>query len=192
VRLFVGVELDDAQRARCAQAAFALQTQLAGLRRLNVRWIPDDNLHITLWFLGELEAEPAERVLEALRTSWIIEPFSLAIAGAGAFPSSGPPRIFWFGVSEGADPLAQMYQDLAARFGPLGHGAERRAYHPHVTVGRVKDADRVASRKARGVLRDFVVNAGRRRVTTVTLFRSRLSPSGARYEALLRVPLKGC
>lgn len=192
MRLFLGVELDAAQRGACAKAAGDLQRQLSGLRRFSVRWIPEENLHVTLWFLGETKEEPAERLMDALRSAWHVEPFDFTIAGAGAFPPSGPPRTVWVGVTEGGDSLAETYRDLAARFAPLGYEAERRPYHPHVTIGRVKEADRVGSRKARDVLRQLVVRAGPGRVTAVTLFESRLSPHGARYEPLLRVPLKGC
>jgi RNA 2',3'-cyclic 3'-phosphodiesterase len=192
VRLFVGVELDDAQRTACAAAAAELQRQLVGLRRFSVRWIAGENLHITLWFLGELKEEAAVRVMEALEAPLSVEPFTLTIDGAGAFPPAGPPRIVWLGVSEGAAPLEETYRDLTVRFGPIGFEPERRAYHPHVTIGRVKEADRGASFKARDVLRQFDVVARSRRVTDITLFRSRLSPHGSRYEPLLRVPLKGC
>ena len=192
MRLFVGVELDDAQRAACAAAAGELQRQLSGLRRFNLRCIAAENLHITLWFLGELKEDSADRVMEALKAPWNVEPFTMTIAGAGAFPPAGPPRIVWLGVAEGAAPLEQAYRDLAVRFGAIGFEPERRAYHPHVTIGRVKEADRAASIKARDVLRQFDVSAGSRRVTNITLFRSRLSPHGSRYEPLLRVPLKGC
>jgi RNA 2',3'-cyclic 3'-phosphodiesterase len=192
VRLFVGVELDDAQRAACARGTAELQRQLGQLRQFTVRWIAEENLHITLWFLGELKEEPAEAVMEALKAPWNIEPFTLTVGGAGAFPPSGPPRVVWVGVTEGAGPLAETYRDLTTRFGPLGYQAERRPYHPHVTIGRVKEADRGGSQKARDALRQFVIAAGSRRVTYVTLFRSHLSPRGARYEPVLRVPLKGC
>lgn len=192
MRLFVGVELDDAQRAACARAAGDLQRQLSGLRRFIVRWIPEENLHITLWFLGEVEEEPAKRLIGALQSDWRVAPFNLTIAGAGAFPPAGLPRIVWFGVTEGVESLGETYRDLAARFVPLGYEAERRPYHPHVTIGRVKEADRAESRQARDVFRKCAVRGGSRRVTAVTLFRTRLSPQGARYEPLLRVPLKGC
>jgi RNA 2',3'-cyclic 3'-phosphodiesterase len=192
VRLFVGVELDDAQRGACATAIGALQRQLGRLRSLSVRWIADENLHITLWFLGELKDDAAERVMEAMRSPWTLAPFTFTIAGGGAFPPSGLPRIVWLGVTEGAASLEDAYRDLAARFAPLGYEAERRPYHPHVTIGRVKDADRMGARKVRDVLRELEFTTGSQRVTAVTLFRSRLSPQGARYEPLLRVPLQGC
>lgn len=192
MRLFVGVELDETQRWACATAIKDLDRKLAGLRHLNVRWVPAENLHLTLWFLGELKEEPAQRVIDAVKGPWNIEPFTLAVNGAGAFPPSGAPRIIWVGVTEGAGPLVRAYRELADRFGPLGYEAERRPYHPHVTIGRVKEADRGASQKARDALQQFAVTAGSRRVEAITLFLSRLSPNGAQYEPLLRVPLKGC
>jgi 2'-5' RNA ligase len=190
--LFIGVELDEVQRAFCAQSRIGLERRLDGLRGFDVRWIADENLHITVWFLGEVKEDVAARVIEVLRAPWVIEPFDMSIAGAGAFPPSGALRILWFGVSDGAEALTRTYAELAIRLAPLGYEAERRPYHPHVTVGRVKNADRVASRKARDVLREWAFDGGSRRVAAVTLFRSHLSPRGSRYEPLLRVPLKGC
>jgi 2'-5' RNA ligase len=192
VRLFVGVELDQAQRRACATAIGDLQRQLSKVRNFIVRWIPEENLHLTLWFLGEIKDEAAASLMDTLRTSWTIEPFNLAIGGSGAFPPSGPPRILWFGVTQGAASLEGTYRDLAARFAPLGYEPERRPYHPHVTIGRIKEIDRTGSRKLREVLRDHDFTAGCQPVTALTLFQSRLSPHGARYEPLLRVPLRRC
>lgn len=192
MRIFVGVELEEAQRRACAAAISDLQSQLHGVRHLTVRWVPEENLHITLWFLGEIKEDAAARLMDALRTPWTIERFNLTVGDAGAFPPSGPPRILWFGVREGADSLEATYRDLAARFAVLRYEAERRPYHPHVTIGRIKDVDRLGSRELRDALRDHVFTAASQRVTTITLFQSRLSPHGARYEPLLRVPLKGC
>jgi 2'-5' RNA ligase len=190
--VFVGVELDDTQRALCATASADLARRLGALRRFDARWITSENLHVTLWFLGELEEEASERVAETLRAPWTVESFQMTIRGGGAFPASGPPRIIWFGLSEGAETLGRAYTELADRFAPLGYEPERRSYHPHLTVGRIKQADRVSSRKARDLLREFPVNGGSQYVTALTLFRSHLSPRGSRYEALLRVPLKAC
>ena len=192
MRLFVGVELDETGRRACAAAVSALQRQLTSARKLSVRWIPEENLHITLWFLGGLTGDAVSRVADAMRAPWTIEPFNLAIGGAGAFPPSGPPRILWFGVTEGADSLQKAYRDLVARFAPLGYAAERRPYHPHVTIGRIRSVERAAARKVRDAVHDSEFTSGSQRVASVTLFQSRLSPHGARYEALLRVPLKGC
>jgi 2'-5' RNA ligase len=192
VRLFAGVELDEEQRQACAAAVTDIQRRLGGVRNLTLRWIAPENLHITLWFLGETKEDAAARVMDAVCRPWSIEPFNLTIGGAGAFPPSGPPRILWFGVTEGAASLEAAYRDLAARFAPLGYEAERRPYHPHVTVARIKGIDRTGSRRLKDALREHVFTAGSQRASAITVFQSRLSPHGARYEPILRVPLKGC
>lgn len=193
MRLFVGVELDDPVRAACAAAARDLEERLRRARaNIAVRWIPEQNLHITLWFLGNVGDEKAAAISDHLRAAWDIGAFSVTVAGAGAFPPSGPARIFWLRVTDGADPLTHLYRELASRLGPLGFEPERRPYHPHITIGRVKDANSVASRKARAALAAADVRPGSSRVRSLTVFQSRLSPGGARYEPLLRVPLKGC
>jgi RNA 2',3'-cyclic 3'-phosphodiesterase len=193
MRLFVGVELDDALRAACAAAARQLQQRLrrAGVD-LAARWVPEDNLHITLWFLGTVGDAQAAAVVDGLRPAWGIASFSIAVSGAGVFPPSGPPRIVWLGVADGAPCLSQLHRELADRLVPLGFEPERRPYHPHVTIARVKDADRTASRDARAILEAADLRPGSGEVRSVTLFQSHVSSAGARYVPLLRVPLKGC
>ena len=192
MRLFIGIELDEPARTACAAAARRLRDRLTQRRvGLDVRWVPEENLHITLWFLGEVQDAEATRLSDALQSTWQTLPFPITIAGAGAFPPSGPPRILWLGVTDGAERMRQLYAELAERVEPLGFERERRPYHPHVTIARVKESNRSAARDARSALQtiDAAVSLP---VGTVTLFRSRTGSGGARYEPLLRVPLKEC
>jgi 2'-5' RNA ligase len=192
VRIFIGIELEDSLKAACGEAARELQERLRAARvNLQVRWIPEHNLHITLWFLGDVNDERAAAIVERLRLRWPVPPFTLTAAGAGAFPASGPPRIVWLGVTGGAKRMAELYQELAVRLPALGFEAERRPYSPHISIGRVKEAGRSAAR-ARSILGEAGVHPGSCRIGAVTLFQSRLSPAGARYEPLLRVPLEEC
>jgi 2'-5' RNA ligase len=192
VRLFVGIELEARLRAACAAAAQELDDRLREQRiHLRVRWIPEHNLHITLWFLGEVADAQVAALSESLSRAWNVPPFALTISGAGAFPPSGPPRIVWLGTTSGSDRVAAIHAELTTRLAPLGFEPERRPYHPHVTIGRIKEVDRGA-RRARAVFTGANLAPGSCDVTHVTLFQSRLSPAGARYEPLLRVPLMGC
>jgi RNA 2',3'-cyclic 3'-phosphodiesterase len=189
LRLFVGVELDDPLRAASAAAAHDLERRLRSARsRLVVRWTPAQNLHITLWFVGHVQDDRAAVIASSLQAPWSVPAFPFTISGAGIFPASGPPRILWLGVASGADRFADLYEDLARRFAPLGYDRESRPYHPHITVGRVREADGAASRTARAAFRCGDVGSGL--VRAITIFASRLGPGGARYEPLLRVPLK--
>src|SRR5687767_3131951 len=170
MRLFLGVELDDALRGACAAAAARLGDRLRAEARLDVRWVPEENLHVTLWFLGHLPDERVPAIVERVREPWDTAPFALTISGAGIFPPSGPPRIVWLGVADGADALSGLYRALVPRLGPLGFEPERRAYHPHVTIGRAKDGDRAAGRKARAVAAAAGLRPGSQDVRFVTLF----------------------
>jgi 2'-5' RNA ligase len=193
VRLFVGVELEDSARARCAAAARDVAVRLRHARSsIPVRWIPEENLHITLAFLGEVSEERAAAVIDRLGGPWPVAAFSVDVAGVGAFPPSGPIRVFWLGIPSGADRLVRIYGELTARLAALGFETETRPYHPHITIGRAKAASSSASRKARAVLGAAEIHAGSSRVKSVTVFESRLSSAGARYEPLLRVPLNEC
>jgi 2'-5' RNA ligase len=185
MRLFIGIELSDAVRARTADIAERLRQTLG--RRVTARWIAAENLHVTLWFIGEVTNGRAAAVVTGINAPFTIRPFDLELRGAGAFPPHGAPRVFWIGVTRGEASLQALYDELAHRLQPLGFEPERRAYSAHLTIARVKEC---RAREVRNLLRDLDADAGECRIAAVTLFRSRLSPKGASYEPLLRVPLE--
>jgi RNA 2',3'-cyclic 3'-phosphodiesterase len=189
VRLFVGLELDERVRMAAAAVTARLETRLAEVAPdFRARWIPDSNLHITVWFFGEIADDAASVLIEQLRAPLPIASFELAIRGCGAFPRSGPPRVLWIGTAEGTAAMVGAYAALARRLDTLGYLPEAREYSPHLTMARVKDPGR-AARAVRQALADDPADCGRTVVGALTLFRSRLSPRGAVYEPLLRVPL---
>jgi RNA 2',3'-cyclic 3'-phosphodiesterase len=190
LRLFLGIELSPEMKEAAFAASEHLRAEMAqaGLR-VDARWIPAANLHITLWFIGEVDDARGARIADALKPPFAVAPFTLRAAGFGAFPASGPPRVFWIGVTAGMEPLRDLHRQLEARLTPLGFEPDRRSYSAHLTIARVKDVPRGASPRIRGMLADTPADAGATGITAVTLFRSRLSPKGSTYEPLLRVPL---
>jgi 2'-5' RNA ligase len=190
VRLFVGVELEAAARAAAAEAGRALRARLDD-RAVEARWIDEPNLHITLWFLGEVGDDRVSAVQRALEPPAPVRPFTLELHGVGAFPPSGAPRVFWLGVGQGRSGLTALYDVVRARLEPLGFEAGTRPYAPHLTLARVREGRRRSGGRQWRAALDAPTPAIRSRVDHVTLFRSHLSPKGARYEPLLRVPLEG-
>jgi RNA 2',3'-cyclic 3'-phosphodiesterase len=190
MRLFIGVELDEAVRAAAATAALELKARLdRHAPGFTARWIDRANLHITLWFIGEVADERLVQISDALRRPFDVAPFSLALTGCRAFPPSGAPRVLWIGTTKGTEAMRELYDRIEDRLVPLGFAAERRPYTPHLTIARVKDPGRASGRVIRDAIAEVPASCGESAVNAVTLFRSRLSPRGAAYEPLLRVPL---
>lgn len=190
MRIFIGVELDERVRAAAADVGERLRQRLQRSRSgLDARWIAPENLHITVWFIGEVTDERGAQITRALETPFVTRSFDLHVSGCGAFPPSGPPRVFWLGLASGSDSIRRIYDEVKERFAPLGFEPEKRAYSPHLTIARVKDVDRGAARRVTETLAGVTADCGSLRVQAATLFRSHLSPKGASYEPLLRVPL---
>jgi len=191
VRLFVAAEPSADVRRAAAAASERLRRSLAS-KQLDrgIRWVPEENLHLTVWFLGEVSDQRTAAVLEALRPPLGVSAFSLHVAGLGAFPPSGAPRVFWMGVVQGCDALSTLHDEVGTRLAPWGFAGECRPYSAHLTLARVKEPPAATVRPViRQLLRDSQADAGTCRIDALTVFRSRTSPRGSSYESLLRVPL---
>jgi len=186
VRSFVAVLLDEATRVRLGEEI----ERLRGVTR-GVAWVPPDNLHVTLKFLGEVEEARLGRVAEALQGPVAAAaPFGLAVEGVGAFPSPARPRVVWAGTPGGAEELGALARRVEAALAPLGFAPEGRPFAGHVTLGRVREPRRDGALAAA-----MAASAGRAygtvRVEWVSLMRSDLGPGGARYSELRRLLLLG-
>jgi RNA 2',3'-cyclic 3'-phosphodiesterase len=188
LRLFIGIELDDKVRDSAAAIAYSLERRLG--RRIDARWVPSENLHITLSFIGNVPYERADAILRAVDRPFATGCFDLHIAGLGAFPAAGAPRVFWLGVRSGAESLAHLYAQLSARLQAMGFEPEHRPYSAHLTIARVREMRGRDYAGLRALLGGMSADAGTCRIQAVTVFRSLLSPKGATYEAVLRVPLQ--
>jgi RNA 2',3'-cyclic 3'-phosphodiesterase len=191
MRLFVGVELPDPERERAAAAAADLRARIErAARAARLRWEDAAKLHVTLWFIGEVDDARAAAIRESLGRPFETPRFQLQLGGAGVFPPGGAPRVVWLGLRLGADDLASVHRELHDRLVPLGLTAESRPYSAHVTVARVREVAPAAARRIREEIARCRIDSRPCDIDAVTLFRSRLSPKCSQYEPLLRVPLK--
>jgi len=189
MRLFVAVELCDSIRRAAEFVTGELQRRLAGT--LRARWVPVDHMHLTVHFIGHVPDERVPTVLDALQSAVPIEPFDVALAGCGAFPPHGPPRVLWIGLSEGLPALSAIHGEINQRLLPLGFQPEARPYTAHVTLARVKDAPRGSSAALREAVRTVDVPSVRCRVGHATVFESRIFRDGPRYSTILQIPFAG-
>ena len=179
-RAFLAVELPENVQGEIARAAGPLRE----VAPEDARFVPPDNLHLTLKFLGNLEAENLPRLLRGtLPRLAKAEPFEIELGGFGAFPSARAARILWVGVSEGVVPLARLARGLDAAASRVGVERERRPYRGHLTVARLRQPAEVPIVGLEGPSGVKVL------VREVVLFRIDLSQMGARYSPMVRIPL---
>jgi 2'-5' RNA ligase len=187
VRLFIAVEIDPHVAAAAAVLTGNLRRRAERLApKARITWIPEERLHVTVRFIGQVDDTTAEAVRPVLAPHLTMPPFDLVIAGAGAFPATGAPRVIWAGLAAG-ESLRVIEREVTERLKQAGVAAESRPYNPHVTLARVRDAAGLSSSRLLDGLADQVV--GTTRVEAITLFESRLSPAGPTYVALQRTPL---
>lgn len=173
MRLFVAAEVPGEVAARLA----AWTPRDPALRAVAV-----EALHLTLAFLGERSAAEAEAAGRALEGA--ARPVAALALGPARWLPPRRPRALAVEVIDGSGALKRLRGDVVgALTAAIGFEPERRAFLPHVTVARVRRGARVRP------LRLAPPGGEPFAATALTLFRSRLSPQGARYEALVRLRL---
>ena len=138
MRLFVGLDLPWDLRERLASLAGGIP---------GARWLPPENYHITLRFIGEVAAHQAEEIdhsLAALRARG----FDLSLTGVGTFEKAGRPVQLWVGVERNPQ-LDLLQSKIETACQRAGLERERRRFAPHVTLARLDNA-------AEGKLAGFV------------------------------------
>ena len=128
-RLFVAIDFPTATRDR-----------LAGLCRgvPGARWVPPEQLHLTLRFIGEVDGPTFHDVAEALDAVHL-PCFELELKGVGHFPPSGEPRVLWAGIAP-ADSLSRLRNAIERALHDAGVAPDTRRFTPHVTLARLKNA----------------------------------------------------
>jgi 2'-5' RNA ligase len=173
-RLFIGLELP----ASCRETLAKLDPQVKG-----VRWLPEELLHLTLSFLGDVESEregPLREALAAVR----VPPFFLPVEGVGVF-GGARPTVVWAGVGKGHPHLFALHKHIQDALLHAGLDPDLRPFHPHITIARAKDV-------SRAVLLPFLRKQAETefalfKVTGFVLYSSALSPAGASHAVEMRV-----
>ena len=141
-RLFVAIDFPETVNRRLASLA-------GGVR--GARWLPPEQFHLTLRFIGEVENAALADIAEAL-SAIRAAPFTVRLTGVGHFPPRGQPRVLWVGV-EPSDGMTRLHGVIEHRLRRLGIAPEGRRFAPHVTLARLKQV-------TLGRVRDFLADHG--------------------------------
>lgn len=174
MRLFFGVGLPMGVRKEVWNFCSSIKEKLP-----RMKWVEEENLHITLRFLGEMEKEKLATLVrlsdEASRTT---KAFPVTLGSLGVFPSHKRARVFWWGLSEGGEGCTGLFKRLEARLVDSGFTPEDKAFHPHITLARLNPPSTLA-------IEDFTTPAGLSfTCNRFTLYESVLRPQGPLYKTI--------
>ena len=187
-RLFVAIELPDT-------ISEALEAPLQSLDPLDsvVRHSQRSGIHLTLAFLGMVDSTCVPEIASRLRSATATaSPFTVEVSGAGMFPSVSRPQVLWVGIGGDDRPrLLELAARVANELRQAGFEPEKRAFHPHLTLGRVRRPPRPTEQRA---LREWLAEwrdraYGQLPVSGVSLMRSQLSTGPPTYTRLERFRL---
>ncbi len=187
IRTFLAIDLGPAVRKRLA----SFQNELAD-DAPDVNWVEDENLHITLIFLGDIDERESITVCRAAqKVTAAMAPFPVTMEGVGCFPNTRRPRVVWVGVSDGADELGELHHLLESKLEELGlYRPEMRAFKPHVTLGRIKGEGSTEA-LVQTLAKNKEWSAGEATVREVLIMSSELTRDGPNYTILGRAKLTG-
>ena len=188
LRAFIAVEIPAHLQQTVHRETAKLRKTIDSL----VRWVPPQNMHLTLKFLGDVSPSSVDFLRQMLRSEAANIPcFELHLAGLGAFPNLRRPRVLYIGIQAPAalDALQHGIESATRR---LGYEAEERPFSAHLTLGRVRQtATAVEQQQIRRAIEGTQVDLpGTARVDSVHLYKSELNPGGSVYTRLFSALLR--
>ena len=184
-RVFCAIDLTREVREKVLAQSISLRKALP---EAHASWSKPDNIHLTLKFLGDI---PQSRVgslsTAAAHASRGLESFSISVQGSGVFPTRGQPRVLWIGIEDLEGKLGELYRRLEEESAKAGFSKEVRAFHPHLTVARLRKPEGAhALAEAHKQMHFAPIEFS---VSELLVIRSELSSAGSKYTTISRHPL---
>ena len=178
VRCFVAIEIPKPVQALLNRVQTRLQSEIR-----KVSWTKSGNFHLTLKFLGDVDAEAIDAVSEAVESVAATQSaFSIEFGSIGAFPTFARPRVIWVGIKHGAATVSQLAKAVNLELKRLGFPMDAR-FHPHLTLGRLRRQTNLHPLKS--VLHKYdTIDGATVNVNEITVMQSQLHPNGAIYTPL--------
>jgi len=183
IRAFIAIILPGQIKAVLSQ----LQNNLKTSKSASVKWVNPESIHLTLKFLGSVDEAEIPALNKALSEAVVgVAPFYLELGEPGAFPNCQAPSVVWVGVGGEKEPLRTLHNNIDRVLTPLGFPREKRAFSPHLTLGRVREETLPGERRRLGenVAALKIGEKSSLKVESINLMRSKLTREGAVYSCL--------
>ena len=187
MRLFVALEIPAAVRDNLTAQVAELRELSAKVADKRPRWVRPENLHVTLKFIGEVEAAKLEGIRSALTAIGLDAPVGLDFRGLGFFPDERYPRVLWAGLHASGN-LPVLARDIDGALEGQGIARDQRAFTPHLTLARFEPRSLHEKLRA-AVQKNSEREFGAFQAREFHLIQSKLEPSGAEYRSLAAFPL---
>ena len=176
-RTFIALEMPANLRATVIDYIKRLRDKVPDV---SASWSREDNLHLTLKFLGDVPiariGDVSAAASAAVRASGR---FELILGGCGVFPTRGKPTVLWIGIEDPQGGLHKVQQRLEEECAARGFIRDSRAYHPHLTIARIRKPQRPKDLAVAHLASDFPAQTFTAKELVV--FRSELLPQGSRH-----------
>ncbi|HEU5089934.1 MAG TPA: RNA 2',3'-cyclic phosphodiesterase [Roseiflexaceae bacterium] len=184
-RLFVAAHIPDHVKAYLGSVQQHLKHSSAA-----VSWTAPQAMHLTFWFLGDPDSSRVGDFERALQDCQALPAPLVRLGQAGAFPSMQRARVVWMGLEGQLERLFELHRALGSALEARGVALERRPYHPHLTLGRIRRASTPDLAQLGERIRSIPPPPPTTWYTRhVSLFRSELLARGAQYTALATIEL---
>jgi 2'-5' RNA ligase len=181
-RVFIAIELPSPVRRKLIEHIERLRSTLTDVR---ASWSREENLHLTLKFLGDVPVTKVEALAQAVQRGVSeVEPFEIVVGGCGAFPPLGQPRVLWVGIEDSAGQLELLHRALEAECAKAGFPREPRTFHPHLTIARIRKPH--DSRHLATAHKEMVFDRETVRASELAVIRSELRSEGSRHTVISR------
>ena len=180
LRTFIAIELPPDVRARVAQHIACLRNELPDVR---AGWSREDNLHLTLKFLGDVPIADIPRVSEAVAIATkSVSSFELTFFDSGTFPPHGRPSVLWIGTP--ASGLQALHAPIEEELAEAGFARESRPFRPHLTIARLRHLQ--GARQLAELHKSLRFAPIEFDVSEVVVFKSELLTQGSKHTAISR------
>ncbi len=160
-----------------------------------IKWVEEENLHLTLIFFGNIPDNDVEKIVKLCEKRLKeFPPFELYLTEISGFPKNGDYRVVFLGCEERSNTLAKLVKELTKDFKEVGFKLEERDFHPHITLFRLKELYDPLKYKAfvADIAKKANIFKGRSFVVKdIVLFESKLTPTGPKYSPIKIFALAG-
>jgi RNA 2',3'-cyclic 3'-phosphodiesterase len=189
VRLFIAILVPEEVKAEIKATQSAMR-EVA--RHASIRWTSREQFHLTLKFLGDVQRDIVPALTVALQSACAAyRRLELSATGVGFFPDANRPRVLWIGVTDSSNQLTELQRAVESTTSKFVAEQQRQEhFHGHITLARIKEARRGFTQALAKLAAEHSATVfGTWQVAQVILFRSELSPEGAKHTVLANFAL---